>query len=44
MENPGRYHHLRVAWVDDSPTQSITLCGVKGEDIGTGQTPCPDCA
>ena len=29
-------------WVDDSSTQS-TLCGVEGEDTGTGQTLCPDC-
>ena len=27
-----------------SSTQSITLCGVEGEDIGTGQALCPDCA
>ena len=44
MKNPGRYHHLRVDWVGESSTQSITLCGVEGEDIGTGQTLCPDCA
>ena len=25
-------------------SESITLCGVEGEDIGTGQTLCPDCA
>ena len=28
----------------ESSTQSITLCGVEGEDIGTGQALCPDCA
>ena len=44
MKNQGRYRHLRVDWVGESSTQSITLCGVKGEDIGTGQIPCPDCA
>ena len=44
MKNQGHYHHLRVDWVGESSTQSITLCGVEGEDIGTGQTPCPDCA
>ena len=27
-----------------SSTQSITLCGVEGEDTGTGQTLYPDCA
>ena len=35
---------MRVDWVGESSTQSITLCGVKGEDIGTGQTLCPTCA
>ena len=44
MKNPERYRHLRVDWVGQSSTQSITLCGVAGEDIGTGQTLCPDCA
>ncbi len=34
---------MRVDWVGESSTQSITLCGVEGEDIGTGQTLCPDC-
>ena len=43
MKNQGRYHHLRVDWVGESSAQSITLC-VEGEDIGNGQTPCPDCA
>ena len=44
MENSGRYHHLRVDWVGESSTRSITLCGAEGEDIGTGQILCPDCA
>ena len=44
MKNPERYRHLRVDWVGQSSTQSITLCGVEGEDIGTGQTLCPNCA
>ena len=44
MENPVQYHHMHVDWVGASSTQSITLCGVKGEDIGTGPTLCPDCA
>ena len=43
MKNPGRYHHLHVDWVGESSTRSITLCGVEGEDIGTGETLCPDC-
>ena len=44
MKNQGRYYHLHVDWVDESSTQSITLCGVEGEDIGTGQALCPNCA
>ena len=44
MKNQERYRHLRVDWVGESSTQSITLCGAEGEDIGTGQTLCPDCA
>ena len=44
MENQARYRHLHVDWVGELTTQSITLCGVEGEDIGTGQTLCPDCA
>ena len=44
MKNQGRYRHLRVDWVGESCSESITLCGVEGEDIGTGQTLCPDCA
>ena len=44
MKNPGRYRHLRVDWVGELATESITLCGVKGEDIGMGQALCPDCA
>ena len=35
---------MRVDWVGESSTQSITLCVVEGEAIGTGQTLCPDCA
>ena len=38
MKNQGRYRHLRVDWVGESCSESITLCGVEGEDIGTGQT------
>ena len=44
MKNQERYRHLRVDWVGESSTQSVTLCGVEGEDIGTGQTLCPVCA
>ena len=38
-----RYYHLHVDWVGELSTQSITLCGVEGENIGTGQTLCPGC-
>ena len=41
---PGRECHLRVDWVGESFTRSITLCGLKGEAMGAGPTPCPDCA
>ena len=44
MKNQGRYRHLRVDWVGEFCSELITLCGVEGEDIGTGQTLCPDCA
>ena len=44
MENPGRYHHLRVDWVGESSTPAITQCGVGGEEVRTGPTLCPDCA
>ena len=43
MKVHARYRHLHVDWVGESSTQSITLCGVEGENIGTGQTLCPDC-
>ncbi len=35
---------MRVDWVGELATESITLCGVEGEDIGTEQTLCPNCA
>ena len=35
---------MRVDWVSESSIESITLCGVEGEDIRTGQTLCPGCA
>ena len=31
-------------WVGELTTESITLCGVECEDIGTGQTLCSNCA
>ena len=43
MKNQGCYRHLRVYWVGESCSESITLCGVEGEDIGAGQALCPDC-
>ena len=44
MKNQKHYRHLYVDWVGQSSTQSITLCGAGDENIGTGQTLCPDCA
>ena len=44
MKNQGRYHHLRVDWVGELATESITLCGGANEDSGTEQTLCPNCA
>ena len=44
MENQERYHHFRVDWPGESSSESVMLCGVEGEDIGTGHTLCPDCA
>ena len=44
MKSHARYRHLHVDWVGESSIESITLCGVEGKDIGTGQTLCPDCA
>ena len=44
MENQARYRHLRVDWVGESSSESITLCGGEGKDSGTGQTLCPNCA
>ena len=43
MKNHGRYRHLRVDWVDELATESITLCGAN-EDSGTEQVLCPNCA
>ena len=31
MKNPERYRHLRVDWVGQSSTQSITLCAEPGQ-------------
>ena len=44
MKDRSGYRHLRVDWVGESATESLTLCGVDGKDIGTGQALCPDCA
>ena len=35
---------MRVDWVGELATESITLCGGANEDSGTGQALCPDCA
>ena len=44
MKKQGRYHHFSVDWPGESFSESVTLCGVEGEAVGTGQTLCPDCA
>ena len=44
MKNQERYRHLRVDWVGELTTESITLCGDENETKGTEQTLCPDCA
>ena len=43
MKGHARYRHLRVDWVGDLATESITLCGGENEDSGTEQTLCSDC-
>ena len=43
MKKQGRYHHFGVDWPGESFSESATLCGIEGEDVGTGQTLCPDC-
>ena len=44
MKGYERYRHLRVDWVGELATESITLCGGANEDSGTEQTLCPNCA
>ena len=44
MKSHARYRHLRVDWVGELATESITLCGGANEDSGTEQTLCPNCA
>ena len=44
MKIHSSYRHLRVDWVGESATESITLYGIENEDSGTEQTLCPDCA
>ena len=44
MKGNERYRHLRVDWVGERATESITLCGGENENSGTGQMLCPDCA
>ena len=44
MKSHSSYRHLRVDWVGESATESITLCGGENEDSGTEQTLCPNCA
>ena len=43
VKKQGRYHYFGVDWPGESFSESATLCGIEGEDVGTGQTLCPDC-
>ena len=43
-EEPRTLSPLARGLGGESCSESITLCGVEGEDIGTGQTLCLDCA
>ena len=42
MKGHARYRHLRVDWVGELATESITLCGGENEDSGTEQKLCPN--
>ena len=44
MRGHARYRHLRVDWVGERATESITLCGIKNEDSGSKSALCPSCA
>ena len=44
MKGQARYRHLRVDWVGELATESITLCGGENEDSGPEQALCPNCA
>ena len=37
MKKQERYHHFGVDWPGESFSESVTLCGVEGEDVGTGR-------
>ena len=41
MKKQGRYHHFGVDWPGESFSESVTLCGVKGEDLGTDRHSVP---
>ena len=44
MKDQARYRHLRVDWVGELATESITLCGSENETSGNEPAVCPDCA
>ena len=44
MKDDAHYRHLRVDWVGERATESITLCGNKNEDSGSESALCPSCA
>ena len=43
MRGHARYRHLRVDWVGEFATESITLCGGGNGYSGTERPVCPDC-
>ena len=44
MKDDANYRHLRVDWVGELATESITLCGGENEDGETEPALCPNCA
>ena len=44
VKDDAHYRHLRVDWVGERATESITLCGITNEDSGSESALCPSCA
>ena len=43
MKDDAHYRHLRVGWVGERATESITLCGIENEDSGAEPPLCHSC-